>query len=175
VEPPVPASLFLRSTAFLIDFVGTALVTGLFVLICVQIGFGGYNGVSGMNDTAVLLGLYGIWVIPAAVVVLNLVLASTVRYTIGKWMTGLRIIRYIQPGPAADFGPDIRAPHIGLLVLRTAILVAPLLLSAMLVGNGPAYLLIALAAWVTLLVTTRGPDRRGWHDFVGGTRVVRAS
>jgi uncharacterized RDD family membrane protein YckC len=179
VPPPFgtsfpPAAPWARIGAVAIDAVGTFVVTLVLVFLLVGIGFSGYNGVSGLNDDVVLAGALGIVVIPAASVVLNLVLTIVRGSTVGKAMLGLRVV---------DAGTLHRATASQVL-LRTLVIVAPIfavvVLHTMLVlptgisiGLQNLELGLVAAYWVALMVMMLRPGVRPLQDRAGHTVVVR--
>jgi uncharacterized RDD family membrane protein YckC len=179
VPPPFgpnfpPASPWARIGAVVIDVVGTFAVTLILVNLVVAIAFGDYDGVSGLNDNLVLAGALGIVVIPAASVVLNLVLTIVRGHTVGKKLLGLRVIdaETLRPATASR------------VLLRTLVIVAPIfavvvLHSMIVMSMGLTIaiqnleLALVAAYWLALMVMMIRPGVRPLQDRAGHTVVVR--
>ena len=134
-----PAPFSLRCGAMLIDYIILVGIVAFSTLMARMLGGGARTAAS----SAETVGL----VIAIAVAVLNLgVLAGFTGRTLGKWATGLRLLR-----------KDGSAPGVGRIFLRHFVGYP---LSFLTLGFG--FLLAALS--------TRG---RALHDFIAGTIVVR--
>jgi hypothetical protein len=176
---PTPAPFLSRAVAFVIDFGGTVAVTTGIVVLCVTIGFADYNGVrDGINAFMVLVGIAAIFLVPLAAVIINVRLAHTRSYSIGKFLMRIRVVDARTNGPAP----------IGRLMKRVGVLIVPALITVMVLPSllpfigapgiavGPSILIIiAPLLWVAVLVPMLRGDRRGWQDKAADTRVVTAA
>jgi hypothetical protein len=180
----VQASVLSRAAAFVIDFGGTVAVTIGVVWLCVSLGFEGYNGTGAGagNGLLLALGILAIVVIPLAAVIINVRLARTRRYSIGKFLTGIRLVDVNTLGPVT----------VGRLVKRVAILFVPGMLTLLALGSAvnladtvssgepiigvPSVLgIVAPLVWIAVLFPMLRGDGRGWQDTAAETRVVTAA
>ena len=157
-----------------IDLVGTVLVTFAVVYTLISLGFEGHNGVSGMNDDLVLAGALGLVVVPAASILLNTVTTIVWGRTVGKYLLSLRVVDR----------NTLNRPAPGQILLRTLVLVAPILVaipisylvmmtSGWALGIQSVVLLLVAAYWFVLLALMLGrPGVIALQDRAGRTVVV---
>ena len=178
---PVPAPVIRRAIAFVIDFGGTIALTVAVVWWCVALGFEGYDGGGrGGNGFFVVAGFLAIFGIPLGSVIVNVVLAHSRQYSIGKFLVRIRVV------DARNHG----RPGVGSLLGRSAILFVPGVFSALAVAVMIRFLLavadgaeptlgvgfiIVPVLWIGMLVPMLRGDRRGWQDKAAGTRVLTAA
>lgn len=133
------APFSLRCGALLIDYIALALIIVLTTLIARMFG----GGARSAGSSAEAIGV----IVAAIMAVLNLgLLAGLTGLTLGKWATGLRIVR--------SNGGDVGIPR---AIIRHFI------------GYPLSFLILGLG-FLMVTLTVRG---RGLHDMIAGTMVVR--
>lgn len=133
------APFSLRCGALLIDYIGLASIIVLTTLIARMLG----GGARSAGSSAEAIGV----VVAVLMAVLNLgLLAGLTGLTVGKWATGLRIVR--------NDGGNVGIPR---ALIRHFI-------------GYPLSLLILGLGFLMVALTVRG---RGLHDIIAGTIVVR--
>jgi uncharacterized RDD family membrane protein YckC len=179
VPPPFGAPLPLASPgarfgAVAIDLVGTVLATLAIAVGMISLGFAGYNGVSGTNGDLVLGGALAIVVVPVASVVLNMITTIVWGRTVGKHLVGLRVVDQ----------NTLATPAPGQILLRTLVLVAPILVVIPVmylatVGPAPSLgipgvgIVLVGAYWFVLMVLMMArPEIAPLQDRAGRTVVV---
>lgn len=158
---PEPAPVALRAFAFLLDGIGT------FALVVL--------GVSASVGVSLSIAFWPIWVVPAAVAVLDTALTAWRGITPGKAVLGLRVVDAASGAPLGVGRASLR----GLVILAPAVLGAAVtLVVARLAPESPAPLGLAagipVLGWVALLIAlaTR-PRHRGLQDLAGRSVVLR--
>ena len=180
VPTPVDAPFLSRVIAYVIDFGGTVALTAGVVWACVSVGLSDYNGAGGESSgyfgdgrgVLVLVGLIAMFGIPLASAIVNVRLARSRMYSIGKFIMRIRVVDVATVGPVTA----------GRLVARSALLLVPGVLTVsaawgfylvgapLSIGN-----IAAVAAWILFAVPMLRHDRRGLQDKAAGTRVLTAA
>ena len=161
----VPASRGARVGAFAIDYIATIVVTS--AVAGPLILAGDFSDTDGFhNHVASNAGLTAVFVIPLLSFVLNIYLMHSRGYTVGKRITGLRVVN-IDTGAPLGWG---RA------TVRVLVLFAPLVVAQILAGINILFApVIATIIWVIALSTARPPLRQAWQDLAARSIVVTAT
>lgn len=108
------------------------------------------------EDARILLVFAGLWIVVSAAY--DAVLVATLGTTVGKFVLGTRVARYV----------DGARPTWGQAALRGLVPVVPIAALASFVP--PLYWLVASGG--VYLTALANPLGRGWHDLAGGSVVI---
>jgi hypothetical protein len=181
----VPAPIFSRFVAFVVDFGGTVALTSVVVLACVSGGLNsffdngsGTGGGSAASSALVLLGFVALFLIPIGSIILNVTLTRVRRHSVGQALMRIRLVD-ARTGGAASVGSIIA--RMLLLVIPGIATVMVVAVAVRVIADGfsvPGPSIVTIFAPVILALTivsmVRG-DRRGWHDRATNQRVVAAA
>ena len=159
---PAPATLGRRLAAFSLDFALTFCAALAAVVVGLTTGFAPFSD-----------GLFGIFTLPWIAIALNTLGAWLFGSTLAQRMLGLRVV---DPQSGGRIG-------LARTVLRTAVIVSPLLLLAVVTytpmlryvgyfSNGPSLFWVPVLVWVIMLVVAASSGR-SLHDRAAGSIVVR--
>lgn len=180
-----PAAFWARALALLIDVVVPVLVTGTVFFTCFQVSFDlDKNGNVAAGYTVLMIGLASVVLLPLIALTVNVWLARTRRFSVGKFILGIRIVDAHTTG----------AVRVGRLLERVGVLALPVISTVPLawtlfgivaqgglVGLDDAVRrlgsvgVIPLVIWVIFSLPMLRGERRGWQDRVAKSRVVTAA